>query len=36
LAPQASQNANLGPLVEGSAISLGARHAKIRREGYTR
>ncbi|HEY3941433.1 MAG TPA: hypothetical protein VGL60_03020 [Acidimicrobiales bacterium] len=33
-APPASQNANLEALVEGAAISLAARHAKVRREGY--
>lgn len=36
VAPPASQNANLAPLVEGQAISLAARHAKVRREGYTK
>ena len=34
--PPASQNANLAPLVEGQAISLAARHAKVRREGYAK
>jgi hypothetical protein len=29
LAPPASRNANLGPLVEGDPITLAARHAKI-------
>lgn len=32
----ASQNANLEPLIEGPAISLAARHTKIRRDGYRR
>lgn len=32
----ASQNANPESLVEGLAISLAARHAKVRREGYAR
>ena len=32
----ASQNANLGPVVEGPAISLPAIHAKVRREGYAK
>jgi len=32
----ASQNANLVPLIEWPAISLPARHAKVRREGYRR
>ncbi|MDA8357767.1 MAG: hypothetical protein M0Z95_16085, partial [Actinomycetota bacterium] len=32
----ASQNANLGPVVEGPAISLPALHAKVRREGYVK
>src|SRR6185437_11305024 len=35
-APPASQNANLGPLVEGDPITLAARHAKARREDYAR
>jgi hypothetical protein len=35
-APPASQNANLEPLIEGPAISLAARHAKVRRDGYAR
>ena len=35
-APPASQNANLEPLVEGPAISLAARHTKVRREGYAK
>ncbi|MHB8497715.1 MAG: hypothetical protein ACYDES_06915 [Acidimicrobiales bacterium] len=35
-APPASHNANLEPLVEGLAISLAARHAKVRREGYAK
>ena len=30
----ASQNTNLGPLVEGPAITLAGRHTKVRREGY--
>jgi len=30
----ASHNANLEPLVEGLAITLAARHTKVRREGY--
>jgi hypothetical protein len=34
--PPASHNANLVPLVEGPAISLTARHAKVRRDGYAR
>jgi hypothetical protein len=29
-------NANLEPLVEGPAISLAARHVKVRRVGYAR
>ena len=33
-APPATQNANLDPLVEGPAISLATRHAKVRREGH--
>ena len=36
LAPPASQNANLEPLVEAPAISLAARYAKVRREGYAK
>ena len=36
LAPPASQNANLEPLVEAPAISLAAPHTKVRREGYAR
>ncbi|MHB1821285.1 MAG: hypothetical protein ACYCTL_01710 [Acidimicrobiales bacterium] len=36
MAPPASHNANLEPLVEGPAISLAAAHAKVRREGYAR
>ena len=32
----ASHNANLKPLVEGPAITLAARHAKVRREGYVK
>ena len=36
VAPPASQNANLEPLIEGPAISLAARHAKVRRDGYAR
>ena len=32
----ASQNANLGPAVEGPVISLTAVHAKVRREGYAK
>ena len=36
LAPAASQNANLGPLVEGPAITLAGRHTKVRREGYAK
>ena len=35
VAPPASQNANLEPLVEGPAISLAARHRKARRAGYS-
>ena len=35
-APSASQNANLEPLVEGSAIRLAVPHTKVRREGYLR
>ncbi len=35
-APPASHNANLEPLIEGPAISLAARHAKVRREGYVK
>ena len=35
-APPASHNANLVPLVEGPAISLAARRAKVRRAGYAR
>ena len=35
-APPAPQNANLAPVVEGPAISLAARHAKVRRDGYRR
>jgi hypothetical protein len=31
-----SQNTNLAPVVEGSAISLAGVHAKVRREGYRR
>ena len=30
----ASHNANLGPLVEGPALTLAGRHTKVRREGY--
>ena len=33
---RASHNANLEPLVEGEAISLAERHAKVRRDGYAR
>jgi len=36
MAPPASRNANLEPLVEGPAITLAARHAKVRREGYVK
>ena len=36
LAPPASQNANYEPVVEGPAITLAARHAKVRREGYAK
>jgi len=36
LAPPASHNANLEPLVEGPAISLAGLHAKVRREEYRR
>ncbi|MGH9101797.1 MAG: hypothetical protein ACRDYD_02260 [Acidimicrobiales bacterium] len=35
VAPPASQNANLEPLIEGPAISLAARHTKVRRAGYS-
>ncbi|MDA8358441.1 MAG: hypothetical protein M0Z95_19615 [Actinomycetota bacterium] len=35
-APPTSQNANLEPLVEAPAISLAARYAKVRREGYAK
>jgi hypothetical protein len=35
-APPASHNANLKPLVEGPAITLAARHAKVRRAGYVK
>ncbi|MDA8070488.1 MAG: hypothetical protein M0Z40_15915 [Actinomycetota bacterium] len=35
-APLASQNANLEPLVEGAAINLATRHAKVRRERYAK
>ncbi len=34
-APPASQNANLLPLIEAPAISLAARHTKVRRAGYS-
>lgn len=36
LAHLALQNPNLGPFLESPAISLAARHAKVRREGYAR
>ena len=36
VAPLASQNTNLAPVVEGPAISLTALHAKVRREGYVK
>ena len=36
VAPPTSQNANLEPLVEAPAISLAARYAKVRREGYAK
>jgi len=36
LAPPASHNANLEPLVEEPAFSLAARHAKVRRDGCAR
>jgi len=36
VAPPASQNANLEPLIAGPAISLAARHTKVRRDGYRR
>jgi hypothetical protein len=36
MAPPASHNANLDPVVEGPAISLAARHVKVRREGYAK
>ena len=36
LAPPASHNANYEPVVEGPAITLAARHAKVRREGYSK
>jgi hypothetical protein len=32
----ASHNAKLEPVVEGPAITLAARHAKIRRDGYAK
>ena len=32
--PPASHNANCEPLVEGPAITLARRHAKVRRDGY--
>jgi hypothetical protein len=32
----APQNANLDPVVEGPAISLAARYAKVRRKGYAK
>ena len=35
-APPASHNAKLQPVVEGPAITLAARHAKVRREGYAK
>lgn len=35
VAPPASHNANLEPLIEGPAISLVARHTKVRRAGYS-
>lgn len=36
LAHLASHDANLVPVVEGPAISLAPRHAKVRRDGYAR
>jgi hypothetical protein len=36
LAPPASHNAKLEPVVEGPAITLTARHAKVRRDGYAK
>jgi hypothetical protein len=36
LAPPASHNANYEPVVEGPTITLAARHAKVRREGYAK
>ena len=35
VAPPASHNANLEPLVEGPTIRLAARHTKARRAGYS-
>ncbi len=35
VAPPASHNANLEPVVEGPAISLAARNTKDRRAGYS-
>ena len=35
LAPPASQNANLEPLIEGPAISLAPPHTKVRRARYS-
>ena len=32
----ASHNANLEPVVEGAAINLATRHAKVRRERYAK
>jgi hypothetical protein len=36
LMPPTSQHMNLPPLVEGPAVELAGRHAKVRREGYRR
>jgi hypothetical protein len=36
LGPPTSQHTNLPPLVEGPAIRLARRHAKVRRAGYRR
>jgi hypothetical protein len=32
--PPTSQHTNLLPLIEGPAVRLAGRHAKVRREGY--
>jgi len=32
----ASHNANLEPVIQGPAITMAARHAKVRREGYVK